>query len=272
MPFNFHNSDRDLAPGALARMLSDREAGTARQWYWLEIAATLPKGDGRSGDATPWPGRLAPLWAWPWLRASRLPGVGLYAAVCEAAWQTARDKAAGGALYAAIAPALLSGLGLLPASQAFAVWLILLSGLLAAPWRIRPAPATADPLPGPEECTGLAGLLLASDCPPDRALALVAALRADPDAAWPELLQHLPQLAPPVPTRQQLAGLRATGWLAGTLPAALLISVLPAPWGLPAAVLAGAALNTRLIGRRAGLVTAGSAALVYGLGAAVHLL
>ncbi|AOY00425.1 hypothetical protein [Jeongeupia sp. USM3] len=258
-------------PAALA--LSDFEAGTPRQWYWLEIAAT------RGGTASRLTGVLrhvGPLWCWPWLED--LAGARLYAATLAPAWQRARDQAAGAALYAAVLPALLAGLGLLPATQAFAGWLLVLFGPLWLAWRTKPAPPAAPgaplaaALPGPEECTGLTGLLLASDCPPEQALTLVAALRANPDAAWPALVQRLPQLMPPAPTRRQCGLLRGAAWLAGAVPATLLLSLLPSPWGLIAAGLAGAGLNTVLLGRRAGLVTLGSAALVYGLGAAVHLL
>ncbi|BCL76292.1 hypothetical protein JHS3_20280 [Jeongeupia sp. HS-3] len=254
---------------ALANTLSDLEAGTPRQWYWLEIAATQANSPGNRASRIL--DKLGPAWTWPWLKRSALPGVGLYASTLDPAWAAVRDKAAGGALYVAVTPALLAGLGLLPASQSFAAWLILLLGLLVAPWRIPAIPApTAPDLPGPEECTGLTGLLLASGSSPQHALGLVAGLRTDPDLAWPALLQALPALAPPPPSRWQLGRLCAAGWLAGTLPAALLISLLPAPWGLLAAALASCGLIARLDGRRAALVAAGCTLLLYALGALAH--
>ncbi|WP_432724007.1 hypothetical protein R0381_000664 [Jeongeupia wiesaeckerbachi] len=269
--FTPHLRANDAA--ALAWRLSDGEAGTPRQWYWLEIAALLPASSAAPRRIVDLVGRIGPLWCWPWLERCGLPGIALYTATQAPVWQQARDTATAAALYVAVVSALLAGFGLLPATQAFAAWLLLLFGALYTAWRTPQAPPAADDAsPGPEECTGLTGLLLATGCTPPHALALVAALRASPDSGWPALIEACPALLPPPPSQRQRAGLRTLAWISGTLPAATLLAVVPAPWGLVAVVLASAGLIARLAGRRAALVAAGSTALVYGLGTAVHLL
>ncbi|MBM3117349.1 FUSC family protein [Jeongeupia naejangsanensis] len=258
---------------ALAYRLSDGEAGTPRQWYWLEIAARLPASSAPPRRIVDLAARVGPMWSWPWLERCGLPGIALYGAAQAPVWQGARDSSTAAALYVAVISALLAGFGLLPATQTFAAWLLLLFGALYAAWRTpKDTPASDDTSPGPEECTGLTGLLLASGCVPARALALVADLHASPDTGWPALIDACPALRPTAPPRRQRAGLRVLAWIAGALPATALLALLPAPWGLVTSVLASTLWIGLLAGPRAALVTIGCTVLVYGLGTAVHLL
>ncbi|SMC29785.1 hypothetical protein SAMN02745857_04126 [Andreprevotia lacus DSM 23236] len=275
----------DLLPApatarALALQLSDLEAGTPRQWYWLEIAAVQAQSPAR---------RHAGLWLlrhagiallWPWLHRAGLPGLALYERSIAPLWQRHAQLLADGAMLCTALPALLAGFARLPATQAFLAWLLMLGGLV---WHVvrtkapqRPAAdrddTETDEQPGPEDSVGLTGQLLAAGTSPGEALALIAALRARPDSAWASLLPRLPALAPPPPrarTRRMLNGL---GWLAGSLPGTLLISWLPSPFALPVATTACALLTWRAKGPAGGALIVLTALLAYACGRLGHVL
>ncbi|WP_035057806.1 hypothetical protein [Andreprevotia chitinilytica] len=269
-----------LAPKTLALLLSDLEAGTPRQWYWLEIADALPAVTTTSGKVRfteKLLGHVGFTLSWPWLQRQALPGIGLYERVLRPVWRRAAEITGDGALCAAALPALLAGFGRLPALQAFLVWLLALFGCIWQGWRFsRTAPSPRivtdeEEAPGPEASVGLAGQLLAADVPPTEALRLVVALRADAAAAWPALLPQWPELAPPAPTAAPRFVLGASGWLAGTLPVALGLSFLPAPFGLPVGVAAVALVTAQCKGRLSGGLVLLAGLIAFALGRLGHV-
>lgn len=265
----------------LALQLSDLEAGSPRQWYWLEIAAVQAQAPARR-RAHPglWLLRHAGIaLLWPWLRRAGLPGLALYERGIAPLWQRHAQLVADGAMLCTALPALLAGFARLPATQAFLAWLLMLGGLVwhVARTKAPSRPTTdgdgeADEQPGPEDSVGLTGQLLAAGTSPSDALALIAALRARPDSAWASLLPRLPALAP-VPAG---AGLRrmlnALGWLIGSLPAVLLLSWLPSPFALPVAAIACALLTWRCKGPTVGALIVLAALLAYACGRLGHVL
>ncbi|KAF0812040.1 hypothetical protein IGB42_03582 [Andreprevotia sp. IGB-42] len=267
-----------VSPRDLALILSDLEAGTPRQWFWLEIAATQP--------ASPPPSRLhpaaillrrgGPALVWPWLRQQKLPGLALYTRSMAPLWQRLAQVAGDSALACTALPALLAGFDRLPAIQLFTVWLLMLGGMAWQGWRaIRTAPPVGrddTDLPGPEDSVGITGQLLAAGATASEALALTAALRADASRVWPALQVRLPALAPGLPGRGLCGMLSMLAWLAASLPMLLALSWLPAPWGLPAGIILCAAVAAGGKGRLAGGFVLLAGLLAFALGRLGHVL
>ncbi|HSC81136.1 MAG TPA: hypothetical protein VLC08_12335 [Chitinolyticbacter sp.] len=264
---------------ALQRQLSDLEAGSARQWFWLELARQQPASNTRRVRALSWLlQRGGPVLAWPWLRCSGIPGAALYAGQAVPLWRGLAQSRQDGLLLLLCLAALLAGFERLPASQAFAAWCI--AGLGALWQACRPhAPARptdddaedGEALPGPESSLGLAGILISRGVVPRDAMALVAQLQQQGDAALPPLLRTLPELAPPAPRPAAVRLLRAGNWLGATLPPSLLIAQLPAPWGLLAAAACGVAC-AGVRSRMAGLLVGMATLIAYALGRIGHVL
>ncbi|GAA5784315.1 hypothetical protein [Chitiniphilus shinanonensis] len=266
---------------ALLRRLSDLDAGSPRQWLWLELAAGTGTGE---TPRTRRIGRLlalgGPWLAWRRLRAAGLPGLTLYARQIGLLRARLRHIRQDGLLCVLCLPALLAGFERLPATQAMAAWLVTLCGLVWQAWRQPGAPATSLPpdegdgeeeLPGPEASLGLAGMLIGAGQSPLAAQRLVTQLRAAPDATLPALLAALPALAPAPPTRATRRWLAALHWLAATLPPAWLLGALPAPWGLGAAVAYGVLLAAKA-SRGTALLVAVATLLAHALGRLGHWL
>lgn len=171
--------------------LADRDAGSARQWLWLELAAVSPP---------QWPlaplDRLAMLLArWlgvatiaDWLQARGLAGMSLYRSPSLSKAALARDAGRDGVLLLGCLALLLLGLATLPAGRG--VWLgwALFAGSLAwggDAWqrarRQPPAIVEGADLPGPEAVLGLSGQLVSRGLPLQAAEAIVQALRDDPE-------------------------------------------------------------------------------------------
>ncbi|TJZ78922.1 hypothetical protein [Chitiniphilus eburneus] len=267
---------------ALLRRLSDLDAGTPRQWLWLELAAGTATGE---TPRTRRIGRLlalgGPWLAWRWLRRAELPGLTLYARLAGSLRARLRHARQDGLLCVLCLPALLAGFERLPAIQAMSAWLVVLLGTLWQAWRQPGAQAsthTADDdgdgeeeLPGPEAALGLAGMLIGAGQAPLAAQRLVVQLRAAPDATLPALLAVLPTLAPSPPPPATRRWLTCLHWLAATLPPAWLIGALPTPWGLGAAVAYGVLLAAKA-SRGTALLVAVATLLAHALGRLGHWL
>ncbi|WP_028452794.1 hypothetical protein [Chitinilyticum aquatile] len=188
---------------ALMRELSDLESGSARQWFWLEAASSLPAPQlsvrtRRIRLLLRWlgPGRLLPL-----LQRAGIPAMALYQAAHQSRierWQSVLNDAL---LGIGCVLAVCAGFGWLPASSQFAIWLACCGALLLAGWRTWRTPsrpesdfADEEALPGAEASIGLTGMLLARGCPAATAPVLVQMLRSKPDAALPLLVAALPEL------------------------------------------------------------------------------
>ncbi|UXY15019.1 hypothetical protein N8I74_17150 [Chitiniphilus purpureus] len=264
---------------ALMRRWSDLEAGSPRQWLWLELAGSGPAHRSMRvrllGRLLDWGG---PWLIWHWLACAQLPALALYGPHQRALQRRLRQMRQDGLLWVLCLPAFLAGFDRWPESQALLAWTVTLSGALYQAWRWR-APAVPDPggaddgevLPGPEASLGLAGLLIAAGYAPAAAARAIAALHTDADTALPTLAKALPQLRPPPPSSGPRIVLALLHWLAATVPAACALGLLPAPWGLVAAG-AWAMLLTRRAGTAAMLLTAVAPLLVYGSARLAHWL
>ncbi|WP_255991552.1 hypothetical protein [Chitinolyticbacter albus] len=276
MPFCHLSPDQITA---LQRQLSDLEAGSVRQWFWLELAHQRPASNTRRVRALAWLlQRGGPALAWPWLRCSGTPGTTLYAGQAVPLWRGLAQSRQDGLLLLLCLSALLAGFERLPASQAFAAWCIAGFGALWQASRARtPVPSADDDaddgeaLPGPESSLGLAGILISRGVAPRDAMTLVALLQQQGDAALTALLHALPELAPPAPRPAAIRVLRAGNWLGATLPPSLLIAQLPAPWGLLAAAACGMAC-AGVRSRMAGLLVGMATLIAYALGRIGHVL
>ncbi|WP_148717022.1 hypothetical protein [Chitinolyticbacter meiyuanensis] len=262
---------------ALQRVLSDLEAGTTRQWYWLELSQQHPAALSRRVRTLAWLLRRGgPALAWPWLRG-RLAGTALYATPGETLWRRLAQVRQDALLAVLCSGALLAGFERLAATQAFAAWCIAGIGALWQAWRVPavPPPPELDDdseiLPGPESSLGLAGMLMGRGLSPQAAMTLVASLRQRQDAAVPALLAAMPELAPPPPTAALQRWLRAGQWLFATLPVALVAGVLPSPWGMALGAAWGTLLAARN-GRSTALLVALAALIAYALGRLGHAL
>ncbi|KPC54314.1 hypothetical protein [Amantichitinum ursilacus] len=271
------------APRALALQLSDAEAGTPRQWYWLEIAALQTP----LADPPRLPlwlvRRFGPLLAWPVLRASRLPGAALYALHARSVSRISHQSAQDAALAIATVPMLLAGFNLLTPTLAFISWLLLLGGLIwqsvragrtprgAAVRKINPdEDDAAAQLPGPEEIVGLQALLISVGAPPATAARLLAALAEQADTVLPDLLSWLPDLAPAPPDRRTRMRAAWLGWLLIMLPTCLGWVWLPRWPALALCVLWSAGVLAFWQRRSAALLVMVSAVLAYALGRLGH--
>ena len=214
---------------ALLRALSDLESGSPRQWFLLEVAASL--GAAQASRRTVWAARLAralgvatlmPLWL-RW----QVPGLALYQANARALGHTARQVVDDAALLLACGSALLAGFDSLPASRQFAAWLLLLLGGAVKTWRIykahplveAPEVTGEEALPGAESALGLQGMLLARGVLASAALSLLAQLRVTPNSALPALVAALPELQPPPAARSEFLRAAVYPWSLAIAPA-----------------------------------------------------
>lgn len=269
------------SPRQLALHLSDYEAGNPRQWYWLEIAALQPV-----SPATPaWPlwlvQRYGPALAWPVLRASALPGRALYALHARTLSRIAHQSAQDAALATATLPLLLAGFDLLTATLGFALWLLLLLGLVGQSLRVArqyrpplvnviPPDELEEELPGPEEIVGLQALLIATGTPPQHAARILSQLADQADAALPDLLSALPDLAPPPPERHARLQAACWAWLLVMLPPSLLWAWLPRWPGLLVCVGWSALVMAAWQRRSAALLVLLSGLIAFALGRLAH--
>ena len=227
--------------GTLIRLLSDLESGSARQWYWLEIAQKYPtsitsKNTKIISIALKALGINACMAI---LAKSGIKGLHLYHAASQQFWSLAQHKANDALLFSGCVLALLMGFNRLPASQQLAAWVVGIGGAAWQLWRtIReftpPALPESDeePLPGAESSLGLQGMLLAAGASPAVSTALVKGIAQDPSAFLAPLLVNLPSLAPdPAPSRAQQIALSTTPWLLIGILSSWLIGLLPAFWG-----------------------------------------
>ncbi|GGP27642.1 hypothetical protein [Silvimonas amylolytica] len=272
-------------PRQVALTLSDLESGTARQWYWLEIAALYPAqaASRTSQFICALLRRFGPLLCWAALLKSSVEGTGLYAPQMQLLQRRTRQVMQDAALFTAITPMLLAGFGRLPATVAFTLWL----GVFLGPiWlalnilRKTPAPITPDingtdelpDLAGPEDVVGLQAMLVATGIAPRQAGQLISRLHTEPLTALPMLGSLLPDLSPPPPTRREYILNAIRTWLAVTLPAALASAYLPLVGTLALCVLWSALTVARAGRRRAALLVLVSALLAYGFGRLSHWL
>ena len=267
----------------MALTLSDLESGTARQWYWLEIAALYPANppSPASRRVSARLRRFGPLLCWSSLLKSGLQGTGLYAPPMQLLQRRTRQVMQDAALFSAVIPMLLAGFGRLPATVAFTLWL----GVFLGPvWlalnilRKTPAPIAPDPnadeelpdLAGPEDVLGLQAMLVATGIAPRQAGQLISNLHAEPLNALPMLLSLLPELAPPAPTRREYIFNAIRTWLAVMLPVALAASYLP----LPAALVLGTGWSSLAVARagrrRAAALVVLAALMAWGFGRLSH--
>ncbi len=269
----------------MALTLSDMESGTARQWYWLEIAALYPAQP--VSRATRCICRLlqrfGPLLCWSALLKSGLQGTGLYAPPMQLLQRRTRQVMQDAALFSAVIPMLLAGFGRLPATVAFTLWL----GVFLGPvWlalnivRKTPAPVVTDPesdedLPdhaGPEDVVGLQAMLVATGIAPRQAGQLVSSLHSDPVSALPMLGSLLPELAAPPPSRREYILNAIRTWLMVTLPVALAAAYLPLIATLILCVGWSALAVARAGRRRAAVLVVVAALLAWGFGRLSHWL
>ncbi|GGP23397.1 hypothetical protein [Silvimonas iriomotensis] len=272
-------------PRQVALTLSDLESGTARQWYWLEIAALYPAAaaSGTSRFVCRLLRRFGPLLCWSALLKSGVEGTGLYAPQMQLLQRRTRQVLQDAALFTAVIPMLLAGFGRLPATVAFTLWL----GVLLGPvWlalnivRKTPAPVVpdlngTDELPdraGPEDVVGLQAMLVATGIAPRQAGLLISNLHTEPLTALPMLGSLLPDLVPPPPTRREYILNAIRTWLAVTLPAAVACVYLPLVGTLAWCVVWSALAVARAGRRRAALLILVSAVVAYAFGRVSHWL
>ncbi|WP_273428200.1 hypothetical protein [Chitinibacter tainanensis] len=229
----------------LLRQLSDHEAGSCRQWYWLEIAA-------EQGKATSsWRTRLMGILlkvlginaCVAILQQGNLPGLEPFAPNLQRWQQHSQQIMLDQLLFLGCALGLGFGLGLLPASLQLLCWLYPLIFLPLYCWRHWPrAKATPhhqpdapsdEALPGPEAALGLLGIALAAGIQPSHAQQLIQGLKAGNDECGRQLGELIPELSPDATLDRFQHG--STALAAGLIPACVAcfcLSVLPSYWGL----------------------------------------
>lgn len=249
---------------------SDRESGSPRQWLLLELAAAIAP--------APLTRRSRLLACLPalWLSIFMVPaGQKLYAALRSACTQALLRGMDDAFLLLTAIIALLAGFGRLPASQQFAVWLLLIGGLVFKSWRhlrlpTLPAPESSgeETVPGAEAALGLQGLLLARGGAAAETAALLQRWKHDPANTLPELLIHLPELAPPAPTRRHRLLLEIAGWTAVLWPATCFLAY---RWGWLGVIVLCCGLSGLLHHRwrQAGLIAL-TALLMFALARLIH--
>ncbi|MGL4995130.1 MAG: hypothetical protein ACRC6G_03035, partial [Deefgea sp.] len=123
--------------GTLVRLLSDLESGSARQWYWLEIAQKYPasivsKKTKISSIALYALGINACMAI---LAKLGIKGLNLYQTASQHFWGLAQHKANDALLFSGCVLSLLLGFNRLPASQQLALWCLALGGAAWQIWR-----------------------------------------------------------------------------------------------------------------------------------------
>lgn len=269
----------------MALTLSDLESGTARQWYWLEIAALYPAQP--ASRTTRLVCRLiqrfGPLLCWSALLKSGLQGTGLYAPQMQLLQRRTRQVMQDAALFTAVIPMLLAGFGRLPATVAFTLWLGVFLGPVWLAFNIvrkTPAPAVAnidsdEELPdsaGPEDVVGLQAMLVATGIAPRQAGQLINSLHTEPLSALPMLGSLLPELAAPPPGRREYILNAVRTWLAVMLPVALAAAYLPLIATLVLCVGWSALAVARAGRRRAAALVILAALIAWGFGRLSHWL
>ena len=212
---------------ALLRALSDLESGSARQWLFLEIAATL--GPAQASQRTrllAFIGRIvgiAPLL--PILDRLQLPGVAIYRRNALALGRSARQTFDDAALLLVAFSTLLAGFDRLPATRQFAACLLLLIGGVIKYWRVRrlhthheKALPDEEYIPGAEAALGLQSLLLTRGVTTAETITLLTGLRTTLPATLPRLVSALPELLPEHPTRHEFIRAALAGWVVTILP------------------------------------------------------
>ncbi|QZA82227.1 hypothetical protein [Deefgea piscis] len=222
--------------GGLMRRISDLESGSARQWYWLEIAQNYPhdaasKKEKILGIALQVFGINA---CQAILQRLGLTGLALYQAASDAFWRLLQHKTNDAILIIGGVLALLIGFNRLPASQQLAAWCLAIGGAI---WQIiriyrSPAPAPSSEALGAEDSLGLQGLLITAGVTPTVSSALIKGLIQAPQQFLAPLLINLPDLAPATePSRAQQYACSALPWLVIGTSSSAIIGALPPVWG-----------------------------------------
>lgn len=228
----------------LIGILSDLESGDARQWYWLEIAHTLPTA--KPTQRIHWLGiafktlgikALSPI-----LIKLKIKGADLYLDSAQRLTTYVRQKLNDALLFTGTLIGLMAGFQLLPASLQFATWC---TALLGAAWQIMhelrlskksKADETieandSEALPSAESSLGLASILLAAGVNAQLSLTLVKGLKQDPATFTPPLLLHCPRLKPsPEPNLPNKLWLSGLAWLIPGIISSKLLGLVIAPW------------------------------------------
>lgn len=230
----------------LIGIISDLESGDARQWYWLEIAQTMPSAKPTArirwlGIATKAFGiaTLSPI-----LTTIKVKGSDLYLDTALHLTAYLKHKLNDALLILGSIIGILAGFQLLSASLQFAIWC---TTLLGAAWHIiheirrtkrqnaieEIEPNDQEPLPSAESSLGLASILLAAGVSPQLSLTLVKGLKQDPVTFTPPLLLHCPRLKPdPQPSLRQRLWLSGLVWLIPGIVSSKLLGVMTAPWSV----------------------------------------
>ncbi len=222
--------------GGLMRRISDLESGSARQWYWLEIAQNYPHGTASKkekilGIALQIFGINA---CQAILQRLGLTGLALYQTASDTFWRLVQHKTNDAILIIGGVLALLIGFNRLPASQQLAAWCLAIGGAF---WQIAriirtPAPAPSSEAVGAEDSLGLQGLLITAGVSPAVSTALIKGLIQAPQQFLAPLLVNLPELAPASqPSRAQQYYCSALPWLLIGTTSSAIIGALPPIWG-----------------------------------------
>ena len=218
----------------LLNALSDRESGSVRQWFFLELAAQEEKG-ARSKRVHCWLWLLAllgPALLTPSLIRRGLTGAQLFQPAAGFRFQLLRQSLNDALLLGVSLMALLAGFDRLTASQQFALWLLAIGGAAWQIWRTRqpPPPDESNDLPGAEASLGLYGVLIAKGLTPDLAQQLITEIRLSRGSQLSALLRHLPELSVPAASRH-MRFFKVSAWFAALLPGTWLLGLLHASWG-----------------------------------------
>ncbi|WP_373975872.1 hypothetical protein NT239_03655 [Chitinibacter sp. SCUT-21] len=224
--------------------MSDQESGDPRQWYWLEIAQTMPAA--QKTPRTRLLGIAIKLFGnkafSPILLLLKIKGAELYQQVARQQVDFAQKTLCDALLFSGSVLALLAGFQLLTASLQFALWCF---GLTASAWQIWRNHRLATPETqldieasemeklGSESSLGLTGCLLAAGIPATVSLKLLAGIKDQPATVLNELLVHYPRLAPNTNLSKALKnGLTLSINLTITAIGSWLIGISPQYWGL----------------------------------------
>ncbi|WP_410498889.1 hypothetical protein [Chitinibacter sp. S2-10] len=266
----------------LIRLISDLESGHARQWYWLEIAQSLPAAQ-KTRKATTMGIAIKVLGinaCSPILHKMQLKGIGLYQRSGIKFTAFFKQKVSDALLFSGCLLALLQGFHRLPASLQFATWCLALGGAFWHLWQeFRSSQSTnnasileSDELPGAEASLGLPSIMLAAGVKAETSLQLVKGLKYDPDAVIAPLIQALPSIEPDAdPSSKQKYLLAGFPWLVLGGINSWLIGVAPEYWGsvFALAMMAGLAYFTHRQ-RHTWLIMTGSWLSCFALASLVH--
>lgn len=270
--------------GDLIRQISDLESGHPRQWYWLEIAQTLPPAQ-RSRRTKLIGIALRAFGIKPFspiLFKSNLKGRQLYQQTATQLLAFGRHKLNDALLFSGSLLAIMAGFGLLPASLQFAAWCLALGGAL---WQIvrqlksKPSqsqqtnPETRPELPGAESSLGLPAILLASGLSSALALSLVKGIKHDPAAFIEPLLLNYPALRPEAEADLWVKLCITSGnWLGLGLINSWLIGLFPSHWGTLCAGLLMLGIAARINPIKQSMVILGTWLGVFLLASLAHYL